>query len=114
MGNKSGTVVGSGHRAAAWGKEKFTPRAGWARSPGLACLGMGRGPGARARCWLRPHLKYWMPTISHQARARSTARPSGSVHWQEAVSVSIQHTLCTQSLPGDRQVLLWLSHPPPS
>jgi hypothetical protein len=27
------------------------------------------------------HLKYWMPTISHQARARSTARPSGSVHW---------------------------------
>lgn len=28
-----------------------------------------------------PHLKYWMPTISHQARARSTARPSGSVHW---------------------------------
>lgn len=48
-----------------------------------------------------PYLKYWMPTISHQARARSTARPSGSVHWREAVSVS----------PGHSALLPTLQHP---
>lgn len=41
-----------------------------------------------------------MPTISHQARARSTARPSGSVHWREAAPVSAQHPPHPQRLPG--------------
>lgn len=59
----------------------------------------GGGEGLRARL-AEPHLKYWMPTISHQARARSTARPSGSVHWREAASVSVPHTPHAQRLPG--------------
>lgn len=79
---------------------------GLGRSPGLARPRSGAGGQGRPS----PYLKYWMPTISHQARARSTARPSGSVHWREAASVSTWHTPHPQPPPGEPQVPVWLSH----
>lgn len=45
--------------------------------------GQGRaqeGIAGQGRAGRGAYLKYWVSTISHQARARSTARPSGSVH----------------------------------
>lgn len=67
----------------AWGTEQTlgereSPHQGWEGKVGETDQARARGQGLGR---LSPHLKYWMPTISHQARARSTARPSGSVHW---------------------------------
>lgn len=95
-----------GGQALRLGKGEVHAKDGLGRSPGLARPRSGAGGQGQPS----PHLKYWMPTISHQARARSTARPSGSVHWREAASVSTQHTPHPRSPPGEPQVPVWLSH----